>query len=220
MSGHLAVKRTIQKVLSEFFWPGISSDIKRHCRSCDICQLTIAKGKTARAPLSSMPIIDTPFQRVAIDLVGPPEPRTDSKNKNILTLVDYATRYPEAVALPSIETETVVEALVSILSRVGVPKEVLTDMVSQIILILVQYVSICMFLIQMALSLYQFMSGIMHRRYVERGESQRTSQLQVYSTFVLDDRSEMLHEKYEGLVESPSISDDGEIDIYISLDIT
>ena len=29
MSGHLAVNRTIQKVLSEFFWPGISSNIKR-----------------------------------------------------------------------------------------------------------------------------------------------------------------------------------------------
>ena len=62
MSGHLAVKRTIQKVLSEFFWPGTSSDIKRYCRSCDFCQHTIAKGKTARAPLGSMPIIVTPFQ--------------------------------------------------------------------------------------------------------------------------------------------------------------
>ena len=144
MSGHLAVKRIIQKVLSEFFWPGISSDIKRYCRSCDICQRTISKGKTTRAPLGSMPIIDTPFQRVAIDLVGPLERRTDSKNKYILTLMDYATRYPEAVALPSIETETIAEALMSIFSRVEVPKEVLTDVVSQVILISVQYVRICM----------------------------------------------------------------------------
>ena len=70
-----------------------------------------------------MSIIDTPFQRVAIALVGPLEPRTDSQNKYILTLVDYATRYPEAVALPSIETETVAEALVSIFCRVGYPKQ-------------------------------------------------------------------------------------------------
>ena len=45
--------------------------------------------------------------------------------------MDYATRYQEAVALPSIVTETVAEALVSMLSRVGVAKEVLTDMGSQ-----------------------------------------------------------------------------------------
>ena len=45
LSGHLAVKRTIQKVLSEFFWPGIAGDIKRFCQSCDICQRTMAKGR-------------------------------------------------------------------------------------------------------------------------------------------------------------------------------
>ena len=33
--------------------------------------------------------------------------------------MDYATRYPEAVALPSIETETVAEVLVSLFSRIG-----------------------------------------------------------------------------------------------------
>ena len=66
MSGHLAIKRTIQKVLAEFFWPGMKCDIKRFCQSCDICQRTIAKGRNTRAPLGSMPVIDTPFQRVAI----------------------------------------------------------------------------------------------------------------------------------------------------------
>ena len=96
-----------------------------------------------------MPIIDTPFQRVAIDLVGPLEPRTDSKNKYILTLVDYATRYPEAVALPSIETETFAETLVSVLGRVGVPKEVLTDMASQFTSALMKEVSRLLFFKQL-----------------------------------------------------------------------
>ena len=42
-------------------------------------------------------------------------------------MIDYATRYPEAVALPSIETERVAEALVEMFSRVGIPTEMLTD---------------------------------------------------------------------------------------------
>ena len=141
LSGHLAVKRTIQKVLSEFFWPGIASDKKRFCQSCDICQRTLAKGRNTRSPLGSMPVIDTPFQRVAIDLVGPLEPRTENRNKYILTLVENATKYPEAVALPSIETEAVAEAIVSIFSRVGVPKEILTDMGSQFTSALMKKVS-------------------------------------------------------------------------------
>ena len=74
-----------------------------------------------------MPLIDTPFKRVAVDIVGPILPITDRKNIYILTLVDYATRYPEAIALPSIETERVAEALVDMFSRVGVPEEILTD---------------------------------------------------------------------------------------------
>lgn len=44
-----------------------------------------------------------------------------------MTLMDYATRYPDAVALPSIETERVAEALVEMFSRFGVPREVLSD---------------------------------------------------------------------------------------------
>ena len=57
-AGHLAIKRTVQKVLLEFFWPGIASDIQRFCQSCDICQRTIPKGKIIKAPLNKMPIIE------------------------------------------------------------------------------------------------------------------------------------------------------------------
>lgn len=74
-------------------------------------------------------MIDVPFNRVAVDLVGPLSPVTDKGNRYILTLVDYSSRYSEA--LPSIETERVAEALMDIFSRVGVPQEMLTDMGTQ-----------------------------------------------------------------------------------------
>ena len=46
-------------------------------------------------------------------------------------MMDYATRYSEAVALPSIETERIAEALVEMFSRVRIPDEMLTDCESQ-----------------------------------------------------------------------------------------
>ena len=46
----------------------------------------------------------------------------------ILTLVDFATCYPEAVPLKNIDTETVAEALVDIFNRLGVPEEILSDL--------------------------------------------------------------------------------------------
>lgn len=53
---------------------------------------TYPKGRTTKVPISVMPIIDVPFKRVAIDLVGPIEPRTKNGNRYILCFVDFATR--------------------------------------------------------------------------------------------------------------------------------
>ena len=133
LAGHMGIKRTLNRILSEFYWPGIVSDVKKFCQSCDICQRTIKKGAVMKAPLQQLPIIDEPMKRVAIDIVGPISPPTERKNRFILTLIDYATRYPEAVALPSIETERVAEALLNIFSRVGIPKEMLTDLGSNFV---------------------------------------------------------------------------------------
>ena len=44
-----------------------------------------------------------------------------------LLCVINATRYPEAFALKSVDAENVAEALMTMFSRVGVPKEILTD---------------------------------------------------------------------------------------------
>ena len=73
-----------------------------------------------------MPLIDNPFQRIAMDVVGP-LPRSRSGNKYILTRCDYATRYPEAIPLPSTEASRIAKELVTLFSRVGIPEEILTD---------------------------------------------------------------------------------------------
>lgn len=129
--GHQGIAKTRNRIKQDFAWPGMMADVKRHCQSFDICQKTIPKGKVGKVPLGEMPLIDTPFKRVAVDIIGPIEPRSEDKNKYILTLVDYATRCPEAVALPSAETERVAEALMDIFARVGVPEELISDRGSQ-----------------------------------------------------------------------------------------
>ena len=90
-----------------------------------------SRGRVSKVPLGKMPVIDIPFQRVAVDLISPFSPASLQGNRFVLTLVDYATRYPEAVPLKNAETETVAEALVNIFSRVGVPTEILSDQGTQ-----------------------------------------------------------------------------------------
>ena len=66
MCVHQGQKKTKDRIWREFWWPGFGSDVTRFCRSCDICQKTIAKGRVPSVPLRKMPIIDTPFERVAV----------------------------------------------------------------------------------------------------------------------------------------------------------
>ena len=130
-SGHLGTKKTAGRILPNFFWPRLRQDVIRFCCSCDLCQRTVKRGSVKKVPLGSMSLIDTPFKRVAVDIVGPIAPPSEAGHRYILTLVDYATRYPEAVPLKKITTEAVAEALLDIYSRVGIPEEVLTDQGTQ-----------------------------------------------------------------------------------------
>ena len=126
----------------------MQGDITSFCRSCDGCQKTTAKGFISRVPLGDMPLIDMPFRRVAVDLVGPISPPSKKEYRYILTLVDYTTRYPEAIPLKNIETETVVEALLDMYSCLGIPEEVLSDRGTQ-------FVSKCMEEVSRLLSIKQ-----------------------------------------------------------------
>ena len=94
MSGHQGINRTMDKIEAQFYWPGLLADVTHFCRSCDICQRTISKGKVGKVPLGKMPQIDVPFKRVAIDIVGSLTPISDRGNRYILVLVDYAHPLP------------------------------------------------------------------------------------------------------------------------------
>ena len=51
-------------------------------------------------PLS---VISQPFERIAMDKVGP-LPKSSRGNRFILLICDYTTRYPEAVPMRHIDT--------------------------------------------------------------------------------------------------------------------
>ena len=70
--------------------------------------------------------MEEPFQRVAMDIVGPLN-KSGRGHKFILVLCDYATKYPEAVPLKTVDSETVANAMIEIFSRLGIPNEILTD---------------------------------------------------------------------------------------------
>jgi hypothetical protein len=97
--------KTAKRILYRFYWPTPFRDIAEYCRTCPECQRTNGQ-KKPRAPLISLPIMGEPFQRIAMDIVGP-LPKSRGRNRYILVLCDYATRYPEAIPMHSVDAEAV-----------------------------------------------------------------------------------------------------------------
>ena len=162
--GHRGIKKTKDRIQTNFYWPGMQGDITSLCRSCDVCQKTTAKGSVTRVPLGDMPLINMPFRRVTVDLVGPISPPSDKGHRYILTLVDYATRYPEAVPLKNIETETVAKALQDMYSRLGISEEVLSNLGTQFVSKCMEEVSRLLFITRLTITPYHLIcNGLVER---------------------------------------------------------
>ena len=68
-----------------------------------------------------------PLDRIAVDVMGPLN-LTKDKNKYILVIGDYFTRWMEAYSLPSQHAEVVAEKLVhEFISNFGTPLEIHSD---------------------------------------------------------------------------------------------
>ncbi len=97
MAGHLGQTATFNRLITRFFWPGIHENMRRWCASCRECQL-VNPPATPKAPLCPLPLMQVPFERISMDLIRPLELSAHG-HRFALVLVDYATQYPEAVAL-------------------------------------------------------------------------------------------------------------------------
>ena len=125
MAGHLGWKKTMNRMLKRFFWPGIYVDVQELCRTCPECQRVACHHKH-KAPLMPLPVVDQLFERVGIDLARL-SPQTKAGHRCVLTIVDYETRYPEAIPLHQTDSQTIAAELMTIFSRIRVLKEILSD---------------------------------------------------------------------------------------------
>ena len=103
LAGHLGSAKTTQRILTRLYWPTVYRDVRDFCRSCPECQKS-SKQRTVRAPLVPLPIIDEPFSRLAMDIIGP-LPRSARGHRYILVICDYTYRInPELEGLWEINT--------------------------------------------------------------------------------------------------------------------
>lgn len=124
--GHFGENKTFSFIRRRFFWMGCRRSVKNFCAACAVCSKRDGTGIRIHAELQpSHP--GAPFNRVGLDILGP-FPRSTLNNRYVLVLMDYFTKWPEAIPVPNQTAETVAEALVAnVFSRFGTPGEIHTD---------------------------------------------------------------------------------------------
>ncbi|ROT65408.1 hypothetical protein C7M84_016621 [Penaeus vannamei] len=126
-SGHLGIKRTMEKLRWRVYWVGLRQDVQEWCRTCQVCAAKKGPAQKTRAPLQLYQA-GAPMERMAVDIAGP-FPCTERGNKYICVAMDYFSKWPEAGALPNHEADTVAEFLVTqVFTRFGVPGSVVVSL--------------------------------------------------------------------------------------------
>ncbi|KAG8174243.1 hypothetical protein JTE90_025808 [Oedothorax gibbosus] len=100
------------------WWPNIDKEIESLVRACVVCQEHAPEPPSQLAP---WPYTKIPWDRIHIDHAGPFE------NHLILLVVDAATKWLEAILVPSTSSTATVTALRSVFARFGLPRTVVSD---------------------------------------------------------------------------------------------
>lgn len=126
ISGHAGYLRTYKKIKENYKWSNMKRDIKNFIKSCPSCQINKTNFKPSKAPMEITTTSERPFQRLAIDIVGP-LPITVNGNRFILTTQDDLTKYSFARSIPNHEASTVANVLVQFITMFGIPETILSD---------------------------------------------------------------------------------------------
>ena len=124
-AGHFGRRRTTEAVRRRFYWPGMSSHIRRWLKQCDLCARRKPGPGKGKSPLQQSKST-YPLSRIEIDILECPQ--SSSGNSYVIVVCDYFTKWVEAYPVPNHTALTVADKLVNeLISRFGVPLEIHTD---------------------------------------------------------------------------------------------
>jgi hypothetical protein len=135
--GHMGTHRTFSTIYARYFWPGLYKDVEDYVRTCPLCQTRKVARNPSAIPAMSMSVPSRPFERIAVDILGPLPPGPKNE-KYLLVFVDYFTRYAIVEPLETISAAVVADVIVkSIICKHGRPDYLLSDRGSQFLSALV-----------------------------------------------------------------------------------
>ncbi|UYV63038.1 hypothetical protein LAZ67_2002917 [Cordylochernes scorpioides] len=122
---HPGISQLTRIISAQYFWSGMSIDIRAFVKNCNICQMS----KTPKGPkygeLGELPESPLPFDLVSMDTIAG-FARYGSAKYYLHVVVDHATRFAWTFPSRSTSTNTYIQVIKKVLQS-GCPKRLLTD---------------------------------------------------------------------------------------------
>ena len=87
VGGHRGMNRTFKEISKKYEWPDMKRDIEKYVRICKSCQMNKNLSPRHKARMEITTTARRPFERCALDIVGPTAV-TNRGNRYILTFLD------------------------------------------------------------------------------------------------------------------------------------
>ena len=122
---HPGIKRTKERIRSNFYWDGMDKTVKDYVNSCLECQQKARAILKHRVPIHVIPGDQRPGTHLFMDVIGP---LFDNAEYNYcLCVIDSHTRFPFAFPLRSVTAKEVCDCLLQVFALVGVSSEITWD---------------------------------------------------------------------------------------------
>jgi transposase InsO family protein len=115
--GHQGIEKCRRRFRESVWWPGINGDIEKFVTECETC---IKHRAVKHQPVVDNPLPHGPWSEVGTDVFY-------FDDKLYLVVVDYYSRWIEAVYIAAQTSDKVVEALKDVFARYGVPGKLRSD---------------------------------------------------------------------------------------------
>lgn len=126
---HLGPEKTLAAVRERFYWPLMSSEIKKWCRKCVKCQASKATNQNTTPPMHDQKkVAEHPWQFLAMDYVGPLQASGKSRSTCLLVVTCLFSKFVLIQPFRQATAESLVQFVENVIFFLfGVPEVILSD---------------------------------------------------------------------------------------------
>ena len=132
LAGHPGVRKMLEMLQRQHFWPGLVKDVRRYVANCATCRSTKSSRMPYQGLLQPMPLPCEPWSELAMDFItGLPRSTgsdDDRDYEDILTVVDRFTKECHFIPVSSMTARATARYFVRyVFSRHGLPSHITSD---------------------------------------------------------------------------------------------